>query len=104
MKFRTIAELVEIAESEKMLISEVMIQAEMEATGKTHEAIFQEMSGHLDVMEEAVKRGLSEDIHSRSGLTGGNARKIQKYLNRIGLCYLVETSWKRLLCYRQHRK
>lgn len=80
VKFRTIAELVEIAESEEMLISEVMIQTEMEATGKSREEIFNEMSSHLDVMEEAVKRGLSEDIRSRSGLTGGNARKIQQYL------------------------
>lgn len=80
MKFRTIAELVEIAESEEMMISEVMIQAEVKATGKTKQAIFDEMAGHLDVMEEAINRGLTEDIRSRSGLTGGSARKIQQYL------------------------
>src|SRR4051812_30577992 len=59
MKFRTIAELVEIAESEQMPISEVMIRAEMEATGESRESIFRMMEQNLDVMEQAIHRGLT---------------------------------------------
>lgn len=85
MKFRTIAELVEIAESEQMPISEVMIRAEMEATGESRESIFRMMEQNLDVMEQAIHRGLTEDIRSHSGLTGGDAKKIQAYKNKAKL-------------------
>lgn len=79
MNFRTIAELVELAETNGLPISEVMIQQESEMTNRPREEIFAEMEKSLDVMCEAVERGLNEDIRSHSGLTGGDARKIQAY-------------------------
>jgi L-serine dehydratase len=79
MKFRTVAELVELAEMENQKISEVMIQAEMEETGRSREEIFAEMEKSLNVMEEAIRRGLTEDIRSKSGLSGGDAKRINEY-------------------------
>ncbi|MGA8942039.1 MAG: L-serine ammonia-lyase, iron-sulfur-dependent, subunit alpha [Thermoactinomyces sp.] len=79
MKFRTIAELVELAETNGLPISEIMIRQESEMTNRSREEIFAEMGKSLDVMCEAVERGLSEDIRSHSGLTGGDAKKIQAY-------------------------
>ncbi|MCS1351378.1 L-serine ammonia-lyase, iron-sulfur-dependent, subunit alpha [Mechercharimyces sp. CAU 1602] len=79
MQFRTIAELVELSESEGIPISEVMIRQEMEATDKTKDEVFAEMARNWSVMEEAVERGISEDIRSHSGLTGGDARKLENY-------------------------
>jgi L-serine dehydratase len=79
MKFRTVAELVELAEMENLKISDVMIQQEMEETGRSREEIFAEMEKNLNVMEEAVRRGLTEKVHSKSGLSGGDARKINEY-------------------------
>ncbi|SFJ61519.1 L-serine ammonia-lyase, iron-sulfur-dependent, subunit alpha [Thermoflavimicrobium dichotomicum] len=79
MKFRNVAELVEIAETDGLKISEVMIQQEVELMNRPREEIFAEMERNLEVMEQAIQRGLTEDIHSRSGLTGGDAKKIQQY-------------------------
>ncbi|MFM1650652.1 L-serine ammonia-lyase, iron-sulfur-dependent, subunit alpha [Brevibacillus sp. B_LB10_24] len=78
--FRNVAELVELAESEGKKISEVMIEAEMKVSERTREEIMQQMYANLDVMESAVQRGLTEDIRSHSGLTGGDAKKLQQYM------------------------
>lgn len=81
MMFRNVAELVELAESKQMKISEVMIQQEMEQTGKTREEIFQLMDQNLSVMEQAIEKGL-KGVKSHSGLTGGDAVLIQKYIQK----------------------
>jgi L-serine dehydratase len=77
--FRTVAELLQIAETEKISISEVMIRMEIEESGRTREEIFEQMGNNLEIMEAAVERGITEDVHSHSGLTGGDAVLIQKY-------------------------
>lgn len=79
MKFRTVAELVELAETNQLRISDVMLAYESTVFNRPQADIFSEMGGHLDVMKEAIERGLTEDIRSRSGLTGGDAKKIQDY-------------------------
>ncbi|MBA9086416.1 L-serine dehydratase [Fontibacillus solani] len=82
MNFRTIEELVLLAEKEGKRISEIMILEEAEASDTTPEQITSRMSLHLDTMEKAVQRGLSEEVISRSGLVGGDARKLQGYLKQ----------------------
>jgi L-serine dehydratase len=77
--FRTVAELVEIAEKENLLISEVMIRQEMDIKNKTREEVFAEMERNLQVMEKAVEDSL-KGVHSVTGLTGGDAVKIQTYM------------------------
>lgn len=77
--FRSVAELVEQAEKEEILISEVMIRQEMEMQDKSREEVFKEMEKNLQVMEEAIERGL-EGVTSVTGLTGGDAVKIQNYM------------------------
>ncbi len=91
MKFHTIAELVELAETNGLPISEVMIRQEAEMTNRPREEIFAEMGNSLDVMVEAVERGLSEDIRSHSGLTGGDAKKIQAYKENASILLSGET-------------
>lgn len=78
--FQTIKELVETANRENQSISEVMIESEIETTGKDRQSIFSKMENNLQVMEKAVERGTSEEIRSRSGLTGGDALLLQNYL------------------------
>ncbi|MCM3079890.1 L-serine ammonia-lyase, iron-sulfur-dependent, subunit alpha [Brevibacillus invocatus] len=78
--FRNVAELVELAESQGKKISQVMIEAEMEVSQRSRDEIMQQMYSNLDVMEKAVQRGLTEDIRSHSGLTGGDAKKLQEYM------------------------
>ncbi|MFC7392514.1 L-serine ammonia-lyase, iron-sulfur-dependent, subunit alpha [Scopulibacillus cellulosilyticus] len=78
--FRTVAELVEIAEKKNISVSEVMILKEIDETGKSREDIFEQMGQNLQVMEDAVERGIKEGVKSHSGLTGGDAVLLQKYI------------------------
>lgn len=78
--FRNVRELVELAEKNNITISEVMIRQEMEVSGNTREEIMGQMEKNLAVMEKAVEDGL-KGVTSRSGLTGGDAVLIQKYMN-----------------------
>ncbi|MGD6833274.1 L-serine ammonia-lyase, iron-sulfur-dependent, subunit alpha [Sutcliffiella halmapala] len=77
--FRNVAELIEIAESTNKKISQIMIEQEMEFTGKSKEDIISQMDRNLEVMEHAVERGL-QGVQSVSGLTGGDAVLLQKYI------------------------
>ncbi|UZJ77200.1 L-serine ammonia-lyase, iron-sulfur-dependent, subunit alpha [Fictibacillus sp. KU28468] len=78
--FRNVAELVELAEAKECKISDIMIEQEMEFTGRTKDEIISQMDRNLKVMEEAVERGITEDVKSHSGLTGGDAILLQNYL------------------------
>ncbi|MFK3939699.1 L-serine ammonia-lyase, iron-sulfur-dependent, subunit alpha [Alkalihalobacillus sp. NPDC078783] len=78
--FRNAAELIERAVSDEISIAEVMIRQEVEETGRSREQVIERMRANLDVMKAAVKRGTTEDIKSVSGLTGGDAKKLQAYI------------------------
>ena len=77
--FRSVKELVALAESQNKPISEIMIEQEMSVTRRSREDIIAQMDNNLRVMEEAVEQGL-EGVQSVSGLTGGDAVLIQKYM------------------------
>ncbi|MDQ0245643.1 L-serine dehydratase [Bacillus fengqiuensis] len=77
--FRNVAELVELAESRNVKIAEIMIEQEVEVTGLSREQIIEKMDQNLTVMEQAVERGL-KGVQSVSGLTGGDAVLLQKYI------------------------
>lgn len=77
--FRNVRELVEIAERENKLISEIMIMQEMAMSGRSRETIMEQMERNLVVMEQSVERGL-KGVKSVTGLTGGDAVLIQKYI------------------------
>lgn len=78
--FYTIKELVEQATLDfDGSVAELMIQTETELTGRTREEIFQLMRRNLEVMKASVELGMSEDL-SRSGLTGGDAAKLNRYI------------------------
>lgn len=79
--FRNVAELVELAETRGCKISEVMIQQEMTVTRRTREEVIALMDANLKVMEQAVERGLA-GVKSHSGLTGGDAVLLQKYIEK----------------------
>ncbi|MFY0759081.1 L-serine ammonia-lyase, iron-sulfur-dependent, subunit alpha [Metabacillus dongyingensis] len=79
--FRNVAELVELAESKGVKIAEIMIQQEMEMTGRTRGQILSMMDQNLTVMEQAVEKGLA-GVKSHSGLTGGDAVLMQAYIQK----------------------
>ncbi|WHY79300.1 L-serine ammonia-lyase, iron-sulfur-dependent, subunit alpha [Neobacillus sp. WH10] len=77
--FRNVAELVELAVSQNKKISEIMIEQEVSVTGRSREEILTLMDRNLTVMEDAVERGI-KGVTSHSGLTGGDAVLLQKYI------------------------
>jgi L-serine dehydratase len=79
--FRNVAELVQLAESQNIKIAEVMIRQEIEVTGRSREEIFAQMDKNLQVMEQAVAKGLA-GVSSHSGLTGGDAVLLQTYIQQ----------------------
>ncbi|MCM3356969.1 MULTISPECIES: L-serine ammonia-lyase, iron-sulfur-dependent, subunit alpha [unclassified Psychrobacillus] len=79
--FRNVRELVEKAEKENKLISEIMIEQEILITERTREEIMSQMDRNLTVMEEAVEKGL-KGVRSTSGLTGGDAVLLQAYMKK----------------------
>ncbi|MBM7692308.1 L-serine dehydratase [Peribacillus deserti] len=79
--FRNVAELVELAESQGKKISQIMIEQEMQVTGRTREQVIGMMDKNLEVMEKAIERGLN-GVHSHSGLTGGDAVLLQEYIKK----------------------
>ncbi|MBB6449337.1 L-serine dehydratase [Geomicrobium halophilum] len=78
--FRNAAELVDLAESKQLSISEIMLLQEVEETGRKRQAVYGDMDEKLAIMEEAVERGSKEDIRSVSGLTGGDSLKLEQYI------------------------
>ncbi|MEH7440994.1 L-serine ammonia-lyase, iron-sulfur-dependent, subunit alpha [Bacillus sp. JJ1122] len=79
--FRNVAEIVELATSKNKKISELMIEQEVEVTGRSREEVLAMMDRNLTVMEQAVERGI-KGVKSHSGLTGGDAVLLQQYIEK----------------------
>ncbi|WP_409294416.1 L-serine ammonia-lyase, iron-sulfur-dependent, subunit alpha [Peribacillus sp. SCS-26] len=79
--FRNVAELVELAESQGKKISHIMIEQEMQVTGRTWDEVVGLMDKNLEVMEKAIEKGLN-GVKSHSGLTGGDAVLMQEYIKK----------------------
>lgn len=77
--FRTVKELIELAELKNATIADIMIEREMTLYELSYDDVFARMESQLVVMEEAITRGL-EGVRSVTGLTGGDAVKINTYL------------------------
>ena len=60
-------------------VAELMIATEFELTGREREEVLRLMTRNLEVMIDSVRLGLDEN-HSRSGLTGGDAAKLDRYI------------------------
>lgn len=78
--FYSIKELVEQADLDfQGSVAELMIATEYELTGRERDEVLRLMTRNLEVMKASVVMGLDES-KSRSGLTGGDAAKLHKYI------------------------
>lgn len=102
MKFSSIKDLIDLCESENKKISEVMIESEVEENNYSREEIYNQMKKNLQVMSEAIDRGIIQTNKSRSGLSGGDSNKLSMYLKKgnhlsgttilDAVCYSLATS------------
>ena len=78
--FYSIKELVEQADLDYQgNVAELMIATEYELTGRERDEVLRLMGRNLEVMKASVLLGLDES-KSRSGLTGGDAAKLDHYI------------------------
>lgn len=79
---RSGAELLEICRENNFSLAEYAIQYEMESKNCTREDVIKGMEKVLQVMKEAANEGQEKKVYSVSGLIGGDAYKLKKYLEK----------------------
>ena len=80
LKYDSIAELVIEAEKRGLKLSELVLKSQAQIAEKTEAEMFAQMARSLEVMKESVQEGMSKDKRSASGLTGGDAFKMNEAL------------------------
>lgn len=76
--FYSVADIVEQSKNFPS-VSELMLATEIELTGRSRAQIIKLMEKNLAVMEQSVAEGIA-GVHSVTGLTGGDAPKLNAYL------------------------
>lgn len=79
--FKNIRELVDLAEERKLSISQVMLLKEQQESGHTEAEIVSTMEDSFQVMKAAARRGV-QGVTSHSGMTGGDAKKLDDYIRK----------------------
>ena len=79
INFNTVADLIAMAEEKQLPMHEFVIAREMHTSQRSRQDLVAEMQTNWEVMQASMVRGLSNEEHSVSGLTGGDARKMYAY-------------------------
>ncbi|MEK0315997.1 L-serine ammonia-lyase, iron-sulfur-dependent, subunit alpha [Cohnella sp. 56] len=79
MRFATLAQLSAQCREGAKTIGRYMIEEQVRESDKSEQEVFGQMADYYQVMKEAVRRGTTEDTKSRSGLTGGDAKRVMQY-------------------------
>lgn len=76
----TFAELQKTADEKHLKISDIALAEQISDSDITEEGALRKMMVALDTMLESISKGCNPHLKSRSGLTGGNAYKMQEYI------------------------
>ena len=79
--FRNVQELVQQAQDQNKKLYEIMIDQESELTEKSRKEVIGMMDKQFQVMKSSAAKGL-EGVTSYSGMTGGDAKKLDEYISR----------------------
>lgn len=86
LSYTSIYELCKEADKQNKKISEIVLNDEALQMEQTEQALFDKMAENFKIMCQAVNEGKNPDLRSTSGLTGGDAAKMEKYAQTGGLC------------------
>lgn len=75
-EFKTIKDLIQLAENKKVSMGQIILEWEAESAEKPKEEIWNKMKDYWQVMRQSIKQGLTQDIKSVTGLTGGDAKRM----------------------------
>lgn len=101
MNWESAKEVTSRCESLNIPIYEYTIRYEMEKSKCSREYIVNKMKKNLNVMKQAADVGLRKEVKSVSGIIGGDALKIQNYINKKNtLCgeFIVKAMARALSC------
>ncbi len=79
IEYRSIAELVDLAEKDGCRISEIVLADQAEFMEKSVWELQDMMGERLAVMEDSIDKSNRSDLRSTSGLTGGDSYKMLQY-------------------------
>lgn len=74
-------DLIQSANKNNCKLSDIVLENESKVSEKSKEEIRSRLKNILNIMLDAAKRGLNEEIKSVSGLTGGDSKKVYNYYN-----------------------
>ena len=86
MKFYNSKELLALCKMHHMTIGEVMLEREMMLFHIDKETAMNKMGHAYDIMKNAAKRALNEDLKSMGGLIGGESKQIYASANKHSVC------------------
>lgn len=86
LSYESISELCQKASEQNKKISEIVLSDEAIQMEQTEQEIFNRMAQSFKIMCHAVNEGKNPNLRSTSGLTGGDAAKMEKYAQTGGLC------------------
>lgn len=78
LKYDSVAGLIEEARQSGKRISELTLAQQAEEIGQSEAVLYDGMRLSLQVMREAVEAGVDEHLRSTSGLSGGDAFRLQR--------------------------
>ncbi|WP_151737039.1 L-serine ammonia-lyase, iron-sulfur-dependent, subunit alpha [Paenibacillus tengchongensis] len=79
MNFQTLKQLSELAETRNCSLGRLMLEEQSRESGEESGRVFAQMYDYYQIMKDAVHQGIHSDTTSRSGLTGGDARRMHGY-------------------------
>ena len=85
LTYQTVRELCQAAEQSGLPLSQVILSDQAKAMEQEEAALFAQMSARLQVMEEADRTGMDPSLRSFSGLSGGDAAKMERYARTGGI-------------------
>lgn len=85
LEYDSIAAICEAAEQKQTTISALVLSDQVEQMEVSEETLYERMKNSLHVMQEAVREGKNPSLRSTSGLTGGDAARIEAYAQSGGI-------------------
>ncbi len=84
ISYRSIQELVDLANAEKKKISEIALADQAREMGLSEQEVYDRMEQSFDVMIESAQWGLQPGRRSTSGLTGSEGHTMMQYAEKSG--------------------
>ncbi len=85
LDYDSIAAICRAAEEKQMTISALVLSDQAEQMEIPADELYERMKKSLHVMQEAVREGKNPELRSTSGLTGGDAAKVEAYAETGGI-------------------